>query len=197
MSELKVNKISPATGTAFALGDSGDTFTVPSGATIVNSGTATGFGGGGKIGQVLQAVKTDTSSITTSAYSDISGLSVAITPAATTSKILVLVDVKTTGDDSIHSVMLVRGSTEIYKAAAAGGSAKVSSGPVYTSNASNMQGIPLIYLDSPSTTSATTYKLQLSVDSAGGNQAYVNRSRLDGASATRCASSITVMEILA
>ena len=44
--EVKTNKISPATGTAFALGDSGDTFTVPSGATIVNSGTATGFGGG-------------------------------------------------------------------------------------------------------------------------------------------------------
>jgi hypothetical protein len=42
--EVKTNKISPATGTAFALGDSGDTFTVPSGATIVNSGTATGFG---------------------------------------------------------------------------------------------------------------------------------------------------------
>ena len=43
MSELKVNKISPATGTAFTLGDSGDTFTIPSGATIANSGTATGF----------------------------------------------------------------------------------------------------------------------------------------------------------
>ena len=43
MSELKVNKMSPATGTAFTLGDSGDTFTIPSGATIANSGTATGF----------------------------------------------------------------------------------------------------------------------------------------------------------
>ena len=43
-SELKTNKISPATGTAFTLGDSGDTFTIPSGATITNSGTATGFG---------------------------------------------------------------------------------------------------------------------------------------------------------
>ena len=46
MSEIKVNKISPATSTDITLGDSGDTFTVPSGATIVNSGTATGFGGG-------------------------------------------------------------------------------------------------------------------------------------------------------
>jgi hypothetical protein len=43
MSELKVNKISPSTGTTFTLGDSGDTFNIPSGATIANSGTATGF----------------------------------------------------------------------------------------------------------------------------------------------------------
>ena len=43
MSELKVNKISPATGTTFTVGDSGDTFNIPSGATIANSGTATGF----------------------------------------------------------------------------------------------------------------------------------------------------------
>jgi hypothetical protein len=45
MSEIQVNKISPATGTAITLGDSGDTFTIPSGATLTNSGTATGFGG--------------------------------------------------------------------------------------------------------------------------------------------------------
>ena len=42
-SEIKANKISPATGTAFTFGDSGDTFTVPSGVTISNSGTASGF----------------------------------------------------------------------------------------------------------------------------------------------------------
>ena len=45
MSELKTNKISPATLTDVVLGDSGDTFTIPAGATIVNSGTATGFSG--------------------------------------------------------------------------------------------------------------------------------------------------------
>ena len=44
-SEIKANKISPATGTALQIGDSGDTITIPSGATIANSGTATGFGG--------------------------------------------------------------------------------------------------------------------------------------------------------
>ena len=44
MSELKVNKISPQSGTAFTLGDSGDTFTVPSGATLTVSGTFTQTG---------------------------------------------------------------------------------------------------------------------------------------------------------
>ena len=41
MSELKTNKISPATGTALAVGDSGDTITVPSGATLTVDGTLT------------------------------------------------------------------------------------------------------------------------------------------------------------
>jgi len=50
MSEIKVNKITPraACGTT-QLGDSGDTITIPSGATIQNLGTASGFGGTGEI----------------------------------------------------------------------------------------------------------------------------------------------------
>jgi hypothetical protein len=44
MSELKVNKISPRSGTDVTLGDSGDTFTIPAGASMVNNGTASGFG---------------------------------------------------------------------------------------------------------------------------------------------------------
>jgi len=57
MSEVKVNKISPRSGTDVTLGDSGDTFTVPSGgaitiasgATITNSGTAVNFGPTGSV----------------------------------------------------------------------------------------------------------------------------------------------------
>ena len=44
MSTLNVDKVDPNTGTALEIGSSGDTITIPSGATIVNSGTATGFG---------------------------------------------------------------------------------------------------------------------------------------------------------
>jgi hypothetical protein len=49
MSEVKVNKISPRSGTTVTLGDSGDTFTIPSGATITNNGTQTGFGRTGTV----------------------------------------------------------------------------------------------------------------------------------------------------
>jgi len=85
--EVKTNKISPATGAAFALGDSGDTFTVPSGATIVNSGTATGFGGG----KVVQyAVTTNSAAGTngTSTYAT-TGLEQAFTPTNASNIILV------------------------------------------------------------------------------------------------------------
>ena len=44
MSEVKVNKISPRSSTTVTLGDSGDTINIPSGVTLSNSGTATGFG---------------------------------------------------------------------------------------------------------------------------------------------------------
>ena len=43
-SELKVDKITPASGTNTQIGDSGDTITIPAGCTITNSGTASGFG---------------------------------------------------------------------------------------------------------------------------------------------------------
>ena len=57
MSEIKVNKISPRSGTDVTLGDSGDTFTIPSGATINNQGTAVNFGATGSASWVT-TVKT-------------------------------------------------------------------------------------------------------------------------------------------
>ena len=44
MSKITVDTVEPATGTSLTLGASGDTITVPAGATITNSGTASGFG---------------------------------------------------------------------------------------------------------------------------------------------------------
>ena len=63
-SEIKVNKISPASGTSFTMGDSGDTFTIPSGATITNNGTANGFG---------DSLEWQTSDIKTSTFTAVAG----------------------------------------------------------------------------------------------------------------------------
>ena len=57
MSEVKVNKVSPRSGTGLQLGDSGDTITIPAGATITNSGTAVNFGATGSASWVT-TVKT-------------------------------------------------------------------------------------------------------------------------------------------
>ena len=67
MSEVKVNKISPRTacGTT-TLGDSGDTFTIPSGVTFTNNGTAAGFGATG-------AASWDTT-VKTSGFTAVSGV---------------------------------------------------------------------------------------------------------------------------
>ena len=99
--EVKTNKISPATGTAFALGDSGDTFTVPSGATIVNSGTATGFGGG-KLLQVVNSengyrVLISTTTLTDMDSADGVTWEVAITPSSSSSKVLFTCNLSLTG----------------------------------------------------------------------------------------------------
>ena len=61
MSEVKVNKISPRTncGTV-TLGDSGDSFVIPAGATITNNGTQTGFGRTGTVDWQTSSIKTAT-----------------------------------------------------------------------------------------------------------------------------------------
>ena len=161
MSEIKVNKVSPATGTAITLGDSGDTFTVPSGATIVNSGTATGFGGG-KVLQVLQNVKTDTQSISGNTFTTV--LSQAITPSATSSKVLITVSINVTGSVRYSAVKLYRDSTQIYLADADGSRARVSVSSMANESASSGTAIMFnsnfTFLDSPSSSSSVTYSVK-------------------------------------
>ena len=88
-SELKTNKISPATGTALTLADSVDTLTLPAGARLDINGTVDFAGAtvsnlsAGKIGQVAYGEVSDSSAtVTTAAFMD-SGLNVTLTPSAT------------------------------------------------------------------------------------------------------------------
>ena len=197
MSEVKVNKISPSSGTAFTLGDSGDTFTVPSGATIVNSGTATGFGGG-KIGQVVQTVNSETETVSSTTPSAIPDFTVSITPAATSSKVLVMFNCMIgSTPERTSGMQLFRDTTQISMGDAAGSRARSSwSGYIHSDRISYQ--IANCYLDSPSSTSAIDYSVKWFAES--GSAIVLNRTHNDNDAATydqRTVSSITVMEVLA
>ena len=197
MSTLETNLIQPATGTTLTVGASGDTIAIPSGVTMANSGTATGFG---KILQVVQTSKTDTTSLTdTYSFTDVTGMSVSITPSATSSKILILSTLNVASGAAAYgaNVRLVRDSTGILIGDAAGSRAQATfSTIVADSNFAFPQTIN--YLDSPSTTSATTYKIQWNITYDNGTPIiYLNRSvdDSDSASRSRTASSIIAIEV--
>ena len=196
MSKITVDTLEPSTGTTLTLGASGDTITIPSGATITNSGTATGFG---KVLQVVNATKSDTNS-TTSHSAVTTGLEGTITPSATSSKVLVLVSFSYQCDADTNSIFqLYRDSTAIHLGDAAGSRERASVGTVYQqNNANDILSASIISLDTPSTTSAVTYKLMYFAGrSAGSNPVYFNRSHsdTDNDSFKRTISSITLMEI--
>tara|TARA_R100001530_G_scaffold77847_1_gene54459 strand:+ start:23 stop:622 length:600 start_codon:yes stop_codon:yes gene_type:complete len=199
VSTLNVDKVDPSTGTALEIGSSGDTITVPSGATFNVAGTLQEGGSAlvtGKIGQVLSTTKTDTFSVNSRSYSAITGLSVAITPSATSSKILVIVSLQGVSSNRGYAVIL-RDSTEIGVGATAGDRTSGSFGEFYSGDGTRLDSTSASVLDSPSSVSAITYSVSCLTTTS--SVFYVNRSTTDTDSATysRSASTITVMEVLA
>ena len=87
----------------------------------------------GSVLQVLSTVKTDTFSSTSTSLTDITGLSVAITPSSTSNKILVIVNCAVTGADAGIGFSIVRGSTEIYLGDADGSKSRFSMTGFYAS----------------------------------------------------------------
>lgn len=175
MSQIKVNSIVPAGG-------------LPSGSN-------------GGIIQVKQTVKTDTFSTSSSSFTDVTGLSVAITPSSNANKVLVQVNLGMVSGDShgYGGFKVLRGSTAIGLGTTASGSRVNVSFVANHRSDSDWQsegGVFYQYLDSPATTSETTYKLQV----FSGYQSKtidINKSHPDddGGYNQRPISSITVMEV--
>lgn len=193
-SELKTNKISPATGTALQIGDSGDTITIPSGATLTNSGSATGFG---KVLQVVSFNKTDIASTTSETFVT-TGVEVSITPSSSSNKILVMAQVGSSGNGGVAAtgIILQRDSTVLNQGDAASNRSRYTGGYGYVYNMYDIKVFPIIYLDSPSSTSSLTYKIMYKT-TASSQPAYLNKSEqdVDNVHYGRGSSSITVLEI--
>jgi hypothetical protein len=127
----------------------------------VDSAESTGLkwaapAGGGKVLQVVQSTSTSITSNSTNTFADATGLSVTITPSSATSKVLIQLthQIYMSSADALNALELriLRGATNIHKYG-------TELGQVNTGVKKQLQA-SAIYLDSPATTSATTYKVQ-------------------------------------
>ena len=145
--------------------------------------------GSGKIAQVVSASATSAVTITSGSFTD-SGITANITPSATSSKILILISaaVLMHGNgraSSIGGVNILRDSTSIY-----GGGNNNAMG-IYTENNTGVKmwaGHSHTFLDSPSSTSQITYKMQGRIETSGESMAF----QTGGMNSV-----ITLMEVLA
>ena len=154
----------------------------------------------GGILQVVQTVKTDVFSTTSTSYVDVTGLNVSITPTSSTNKILIIGHMSL-GSSTVERYStfgkLVRNTTDIYIADAAGNRDRGT----FSYQMGGFEGplsLHFCYLDSPGTTSSTNYKVQVRAESP--QTTYINRGlEADGDSSItpRTVSSITAIEVVA
>ena len=157
----------------------------------------------GAVLQVKQTIISNTVSLafsSTSSFSDITGMSVNITPTSTNSKILVnFVANVSNSTTATNHIRLLRDTTVLGIGDSDGnrfGSTAIDR-PDGTPYAYHIGNISQFYLDSPATTSAITYKLQATLGLDYSGNFYLNRpkSDTDNSFSGRTASTITVMEI--
>jgi hypothetical protein len=149
---------------------------------------------------VVQTAKLDTFSTASSTFVTITGLAVTITPSVATHKVLLVATVNFSDSSSVAGIhfRFTGGNSATFVGDTAGSrtrSATGDDGGFYSTN--NMLQRTLVYVDSPATTSAVTYGVQML--NTGSSSTFVNRSRDDSdvARRTRGASSIVAIEVAA
>tara|TARA_R110002012_G_scaffold180222_1_gene346019 strand:+ start:139 stop:726 length:588 start_codon:yes stop_codon:yes gene_type:complete len=193
MGTIKTTNIEPiADNGTVTLGSSGDTFTMPSGGKLIAPG---------HVIQVISTTKTDTFSNTGQTFANITGLSVSITPSSTSSKIFITANLNLSGNNRYTAMKFVRGSTLIAIGDADGSRARVTSSTASNHNNSSdiyiMNNSSSSFLDTPNTTSATTYTIQIGNTADNSKINYINRpsNDTDANYIMRGISTLTVMEI--
>jgi len=206
MSQLKLTADSGG-GTVAIKGPASTTGNAALDLTVPGTASATldTLGRAGNILQVKQTVKTDTTSVTSATYTDLSGLTVSITPSSTSNKILVCFVVQYGGhNNSYAGFKAYRGSTLLATGTEGTGNQQNLSFGGFQGQDNDQFGVQTAvwqYLDSPSSTSALTYKLQwASTYQPGGSyHIYLNRPlNADGGTYNHFGtSSVTAMEVAA
>lgn len=169
----------------------------------VYGGTADGWvdyrkAGAGQVLQVVSTTKTNTFSTASATFVDITGLTVTITPSATSSKILLIAQV-TGATPDIGFLQFSGGNTASFVGDAAGNRRRAAVSSPDSGGGNSTRSETMVYLDSPSTTSAITYAVQTARRAGAVNTVYINQTSdaTDTADFIRSASTITAMEISA
>ncbi|HEO1391255.1 TPA: hypothetical protein VAH77_000470 [Legionella pneumophila] len=157
------------------------------------------------VGAILQTVSTNMTGTFSallaagSGFSDVTGLNVSITPSATANKVFIKVDMLLASDtaDVVVVVRLKRNGTAIDIGNAAGSRTQITTGSTNAKGGDGLQAVSFSFLDSPATTSAITYQVDIGQKTGSAVGIYVNRSGVDvnDAGYTRGASTITAQEI--
>jgi hypothetical protein len=155
----------------------------------------------GGILQVVSTTKTDTfSTSTTTTYVDVTGLSLTITPKASSSKIMILGSIFGATDSTLNfgRLRLMRDSTAIAIGNADSARSQLTAGFGSTDTVV-AETMSVLFLDSPATTSAVTYKFQVSSDRATSSSTFINRNSYtpDNTIGVRAVSTITAFEVSA
>ena len=177
MSRIIVDSIrnSSASSDGITLASDGSV-TLPGNATC--SGTATGFGGG-KILQVVQTHYSDRISNSTASAGEWapSQLNTAITPSATSSKVLITAKVAVGHEIAGRLIFMscYRGTTQIAEGDASGDNTISMSSGVLIEHANVVTDLFFQFLDTPNTTSATTYSFRFKHSQTATSVLYINR----------------------
>ena len=148
--------------------------------------------GQGKIAQVVTAVKTNTTSSSSTSYTEV-GLNISITPSATSSKVLLMFNPRIgSNTGSANILMKIRNNTAGSDVTA--DPFAVSRWPSDGQSAYYTQPQPMIVLDSPSTSSSVTYQLQMKTNAGGFT---VNMPSNTGGYSDTEVSTVIAMEVLA
>jgi len=123
-------------------------------------------GVGGKVLQVVQTTKTDFFSTSSASFTDVTGASVSITPSSSSNKILLLISGQYSGtDDSFGHIKVLRNSTDIALGDSRGSTTRATTSAGLRTGGGQSNAVSRAFvsniLDTPSTTSAITYKLQI------------------------------------
>jgi len=177
-------------------GDTGITYPV---ATATGSATQASAG---RVLQVVSTAKTDVFSTTSSSFIDVTGLSVSITPSSATSKIFITTSFEfgMSSGSGYPQFRMLRDSTVINAGASAGSRTLgilSMGGGIYNSDSATGLMCASSFVDSPATTSATTYKIQARQSSGATVYVGANSGDADSAASLRGSSNLIVMEISA